>query len=55
MAIAAALQGAWIYIPSDLRDDMPHFLVKGLTIGLLVLGVIGRLIKQDAAITPPQS
>ncbi len=46
MVLAGAVQGAWIYIPEDLRRSMPENLVTGITMGLLVLGVMGRLVKQ---------
>lgn len=47
MLLAAAIQGAWVYIPDDLRASMPHGIVEGVTVGLLVLGVIGRVIKKE--------
>lgn len=46
MVVAAAIQGAWIYIPEDMRMDIPQHLVGIITIFLLILGVIGRLTKQ---------
>lgn len=46
MVLAGAVQGAWIFIPDDMRSNMPHGVVQSSTISLLVLGVIGRLIKQ---------
>lgn len=46
MAVAAAIQGAWVYIPEDLRQNVPHGFVTGITIGLLALGIIGRLVQQ---------
>lgn len=47
MIVAAAIQGAWLQIPDDMKTHIPEALVSGSTIALLVLGVIGRLIKQD--------
>lgn len=47
MVLAASIQGAWIYIPEDLRNSIPKEIVSGITLALLILGVIGRLIKQD--------
>ena len=47
MILAGAMQGAWVFVPDDLRASMPHGLVQGLTIGLLALGVAGRLVKQE--------
>ena len=49
MTLAAAIQGAWIYVPDDMRATVPVWLVSAVTIGLLVLGVVGRLIKQKGA------
>lgn len=46
MTLAAAIQGAWIYVPDDMRTTVPVWLVSSVTIGLLILGVIGRLVKQ---------
>lgn len=46
MTLAAAVQGAWLYIPDDMRQSIPSKLVTGVTIGLMLLGVVGRLIKQ---------
>lgn len=46
MMLAAAIQGAWLQIPDDMKAHIPEALVSGATIALLVLGVAGRLIKQ---------
>ena len=46
MVLCAAIQGAWVYIPDDMRSSIPHHLVSGVTIALLIFGVIGRVIKQ---------
>lgn len=48
MLVAAALQGAWVYIPEDLRDNLPTYLVNGLTVALLFMGVAGRLVTKKA-------
>lgn len=48
MTAAAALQGAWVAVPDDLRASVPPAYVTGITIGLLVLGVLGRLVAQPA-------
>ncbi len=49
MVLAGALQGAWLYIPPDMKASVPPKLVAGVTIALLVLGVIGRMFKQGPA------
>lgn len=46
MVIATAIQGTWIYIPDDMRAQVPHNIVHLLTILMLVLGLAGRLIQQ---------
>ena len=47
MAISVAIQGAWICIPEDLRKAMPDNLVAIITVVVLLLGVMGRLVKQE--------
>ena len=46
MLLAAAIQGAWLQIPDDMKTHIPPQLVQYATIALLILGVAGRLIKQ---------
>ena len=46
MTAAAALQGAWVAIPDGLRESVPPAYITGITITLLVLGVLGRLVAQ---------
>lgn len=46
MAWALAIQGAWQAIPDDMKASIPAGLVHWLTMGLLVLGIAGRLVKQ---------
>ena len=46
MVAAGAIQGAWMFIPDDMKDSLPKGLVSGATIVLLALGVAGRLVKQ---------
>lgn len=52
MSAAGALQGAWMYVPDDLKAMIDHRIVAGVTIGLLVLGIFGRLVKQDSVSKP---
>lgn len=47
MGLALALQGAWEVIPDDLKTGVPPRAVTFITLSLLVLGIVGRLIKQD--------
>lgn len=46
MVIAGALQGAWLYVPEDMRQESPHNLVHAITLILLVCGIFGRIVKQ---------
>lgn len=46
MAWAIAIQGAWELCPPDLRVGVPPKLVTVITLVLLVLGLVGRLVKQ---------
>ncbi len=52
MVLAGALQGAWMFVPDDLRASIPPGVVQGFTIVLLVLGVIGRLVDQTPKAKP---
>jgi hypothetical protein len=44
---AGGILGSWSIVPEDLKQHLPQNVVIGVAITLLVLGVIGRLIKQD--------
>lgn len=46
MTAAAAVQGAWLALPDDIKQHVPAIVATGVTIGLLLLGVIGRLRDQ---------
>jgi hypothetical protein len=50
MVAAGALQAAWEVLPPDMKAGIPPKLVTWITVGLLVLGIAGRLVKQ----TPEQ-
>ena len=47
MALAGAVQGTWAVFADDLKQNIPHWLVTTITLGLLMAGIGGRLIKQD--------
>lgn len=47
MAWALAIQGAWELAPDDLKAGMPPKLVTVVTVSLLVLGIVGRMVKQE--------
>ena len=46
MALVVVIQGAWAGIPDDLKQNFPKWAVTALSIGLLVFGISGRLVKQ---------
>jgi hypothetical protein len=46
MALALAIQGAWEMVPDDMKAGIPPKLVTAVTVGLLLLGIAGRLVKQ---------
>lgn len=43
---AVAILGGYQALPDDLRAKLPPELVYGLTIAILVLGILGRLVDQ---------
>lgn len=47
MAWALAIQGAWAAVPDDMKATVPSGLVQWITMALLLLGIVGRLVKQD--------
>ena len=48
MTLATAVQSAWLAVPPELQARLSPELVHGITIALLIAGIIGRLVKQDA-------
>lgn len=52
MAVAVAAQGAWVMLPAELQSQVPDWALKGLTAAILVLGIVGRLVKQDKVHQP---
>ncbi len=46
MAFATAIQGAWMFIPEDMKATIPPNVVQWVTMGLLVFGIAGRLVDQ---------
>ncbi len=47
MALVVAVQGAWAAMPDDLKTHFPAWLVTAVSVGLLLLGIGGRLVKQN--------
>jgi len=52
MVLAGAIQGAWMFIPDDMKASIPVWIVQGTTIALLVLGVAGRVVDQSPKDAP---
>jgi hypothetical protein len=46
MVVAGAIQGAWLFLPDDLKTSIPPNIVQAVTLALLAFGVVGRLVKQ---------
>ena len=47
MTISLAISGSWLAVPEDMRAALDPKLVAAITIPLMVVGIIGRLIKQE--------
>lgn len=47
MGLALVVQAVWVELPADLRDSLDSTTVRYITIGLLIAGVLGRLVKQE--------
>lgn len=52
MLFAGAIQGAWMFIPDDMKQSIPHDIVSRITIALLGMGVFGRVVKQNPPACP---
>ncbi len=48
MTLAVAVQGAWVFLPPDLASQAPQWAIQVATALILVLGIVGRLVDQDA-------
>lgn len=46
MFLAGAVQSAWEMAPADLKSSLDATTVYYITISLLILGMLGRFIKQ---------
>lgn len=53
MAGAAAVQGTWLTLSADMKQHIPAIVVSGMTIGLVVLGIVGRLRDQTPKTDAP--
>jgi hypothetical protein len=56
MTLATAIQGAWLYVPEDLKSTLPPNVVHWASIVLLAAGIVGRLVDQPKVRDPqPQA
>lgn len=46
MVMAQAILGAWMMLPSDMKELMPNSIVFPLTMLLLAGGIVGRFVDQ---------
>lgn len=46
MVLGAAIQGAWLEVPDDLRAQVPAYLIQKIVLAIFVLGIVARLIRQ---------
>ena len=46
MVAAGSLQPTWAMIPPYWQQRFPQALITGVTVGLLILGVVGRVIQK---------
>jgi hypothetical protein len=47
MMISASIQGAWLALPDDLKATIPPMMASGAALGILILGMLGRLVDQS--------
>lgn len=55
MVVAGAIQGAWLFIPEDLKSSIPPHIIQIVTLALLAFGVAGRLVKQEPKQPPAET
>lgn len=48
MVLAGAIQAAWAALPPEMMQSIPDPWMRGITLTLLALGIIGRLVDQPA-------
>ncbi len=54
MAAAGVLQVVWDQNPEAVKAVVPASWVPYITAGLMVAGIVGRIVKQPAVSGPPQ-
>lgn len=55
MAYAIIVQSAWQVLDADMRGSLPAEWVRALTVGLLALGILGRIVDQTKPADPHYS
>lgn len=53
MGGAIALQGAWLFIPDDMKSGIHPDVIRWCAYGLLAIGFVGRFVKQEPPACPP--
>lgn len=48
MVLAGAIQGAWAALPAEMQSTVSDDWLRAATVVLMVLGIAGRLVVQDA-------
>lgn len=51
-AIALALLGTWQVLPEDLKATLPPAVVFYVAMGLLIAGILGRMVDQPSTREP---
>ena len=46
MVLSSAIIGGWDFMPPDLKARVPETVVDYVAVGVLILGIAGRLVKQ---------
>ena len=46
MAAAIAIEGAWAFLPPEMKDSIPEEWVSAISVVVLALGFFGRLVVQ---------
>ena len=47
MVLGSALQATWMYTPDDMKASLPANWINGLTLAVLLIGILGRLVDQS--------
>lgn len=53
MTLAGAVQTTWEMLPPDMKSAIPPSVAYGLTMALLIFGIVGRLVVQTSVSEAP--